>query len=86
MWLKPAIVILFIALCISLFSGLIFLSKDQGSSKRTWTALGIRLGIAATMMGLIVYGIYSGQLGSNAPWDQGRYGAKAPVEIQQTAE
>lgn len=76
MWLKPAIVILFIALCISLFSGLVMLSKDQGGSRRTWWALMIRLSLATTMMGLIIYGIYTGQLGSNAPWDRDRYGGE----------
>ena len=69
MWLKILIIILFIALVISLFTGLNFLIKDQGSTRRTWHALGVRLGLAALLMGLLFYGVYTGQLGSNAPWD-----------------
>ncbi len=70
MWLKVVIVVLFIALCISLFSGLFFLIKDQGKTMRTVNSLGVRLAIAAAMMGLLIYGFYSGELGSKAPWDQ----------------
>ncbi|MGB1908192.1 MAG: DUF2909 domain-containing protein [Spongiibacter sp.] len=70
MWIKVVIVVLFIALCISLFSGLFFLVKDQGKTMRTVNSLGVRLAIAATMMGFLLYGIYTGELGSNAPWDQ----------------
>lgn len=69
MGLKIAIIILFIALVISLFSSLTFLLKDKGATKRTWHALSVRLTIAAVLMGLIIYGMYTGQLGSNAPWD-----------------
>lgn len=70
MWLKTVIVVLFIALVISLFSSLAFLIKDKGSTKRTWHTLGIRLVLASLLMGFLIYGIYTGQLGSNAPWDQ----------------
>ena len=70
MWLKIVIVILFIALVTSLFTGLNFLIKDQGTSQRTWHSLSVRLALAALLMGFLFYGIYTGQLGSNAPWDQ----------------
>lgn len=79
MWLKIAIVVLFIALCISLFSGLFFLLKDRGSSMRTWQSLSVRLCIAAALMGLLFYGFYTGQLGSKAPWDQ-RYISETPSQ------
>jgi hypothetical protein len=69
MWLKIIIVLLFIALVASLFSGYIFLLKDKGTTKRTWNSLSVRLALAALMMGVLIYGVYTGQLGSKAPWD-----------------
>ncbi|NIB39525.1 twin transmembrane helix small protein [Pseudomaricurvus alkylphenolicus] len=72
MWLKIIIVILFIAVLVSLSSALVFLLKDMGSrSKRTLYALGIRVGLAATLLACIFYGLATGQLGSSAPWDAG---------------
>lgn len=70
MWLKAVIIVLFVALVISLFSGLAFLIKDKGKTMRTWHSLGVRLVLAALLMGFLFYGVYTGQLGSNAPWDQ----------------
>ncbi|HSB96175.1 MAG TPA: DUF2909 domain-containing protein [Spongiibacteraceae bacterium] len=69
MWIKVIIVLLFIALVVSLFSGYVFLLKDRGSSYRTWNSLSVRLILAALLMGFLIYGVYTGQLGSNAPWD-----------------
>lgn len=69
MWLKVVIVLLFIALVVSLFSGYIFLLKDKGTTKRTWNSLGVRLILAVLMMGFLIYGVYTGRLGSKAPWD-----------------
>ncbi len=69
MWLKVIIVLLFIALVASLFSGYVFLLKDKGSSFRTWNSLSVRLTLAALLMGFVIYGVYTGRLGSNAPWD-----------------
>lgn len=70
MWLKPAIVIVFLALLLSLGSGLVFLFKDKGEGKRTLWALGIRVSLAAILLALITYGVLSGQLQSNAPWSR----------------
>lgn len=71
MWLKVLIVILFIAVVISLSSALVFLMKDVGNSrKRILYALGIRVSLAAALVGAIIYGFLSGQLGSTAPWDK----------------
>jgi len=70
MLLKIIIVILFIGVVISLTSSLVFLLKDIDSpTKRTVYALGIRVGLASLLMMTIFYGLYSGQLGSSAPWD-----------------
>lgn len=70
MLLKIIIIILFIGVVVSLTSGLIFLLKDiESPTKRTVYALGIRIGLASLLMMTIFYGLYSGQLGSSAPWD-----------------
>ena len=68
MWLKPAIAIVFFLLVVSLSSGLFFLFKDQGKSKRTLYSLGTRVVLAAILLTLIAYGALTGQLKSNAPW------------------
>ena len=71
MELKIIIVVLFIALLISLTSGLVFLLKDiESPSKRTLYAMGTRITLASLLMGTIFYGLYTGQLGSGAPWDK----------------
>jgi len=72
MWIKVVIVLLFIALVVSLFSGYVFLLKDRGTTNRTWNSLTVRLVLAALLMGFLVYGVYTGQLGSKAPWDAQR--------------
>ena len=69
MWLKVIILLLFAGLLISLASGLIFLIKDKGETRRTWHSLSFRLVLAFLMMGFLIYGVMTGQLGSKAPWD-----------------
>jgi succinate dehydrogenase/fumarate reductase cytochrome b subunit len=65
MLLKSIIVILFIAILISLFTGLRFLVKDLGDSKsRVLHSLGMRVTLAALLIGTIVYGVFTGQIGS----------------------
>ena len=71
MLLKVIIIILFIGVVASLFGGLNFLVKDMGNAnKRVLYALGIRIGLAALLIDCVVYGTYSGQLNSTAPWDR----------------
>lgn len=71
MFLKTIIVVLFIAVVVSLFSGLNFLVKDLGNAKkRLLYSLGLRIGLAALLLATIVYGAYTGQLNSTAPWDR----------------
>lgn len=72
MWIKPAIVILLILLLISLASGFVFLMKDVGSTRRTYYALGVRVTLAAMLLAVLVYGFYTGELRSKAPWDVAR--------------
>jgi uncharacterized membrane protein len=68
--LKVLIFLVMIAMVISLFSGLVFLFKDSNrpESKRTLYALGIRVSLAITLLLLIGYGLYTGELGVHAPW------------------
>jgi hypothetical protein len=68
--LKLTIFVVFIALLGSLFGGFMFLVKDQGSSLRTLHSLGLRLFLALVLIALLVFGIRSGQLQSQAPWAQ----------------
>ena len=68
MWLKIAILIVFAGLVISLFSGLVFLLKDQGHTRRTLHSLGLRVTLAAILMVLVIFGLATGRLESQAPW------------------
>jgi len=70
MALKIIVVVLFIGLVVSLTSSLVFLLKDiESPKKRALYALGARITLAALLMMTIFYGLYTGQLGSGAPWD-----------------
>lgn len=62
-----------LALVASLGSGFYFLMIDQGdrTKRRTFHSLGVRLSLAATLVGLIVYGVATGRLGHRNPWDAG---------------
>lgn len=63
--LKLLIVILLFAVIVSLFSGLFFLVKDQGQTKRTVNALTVRVTLSVMLLGLITYALISGQLAIN---------------------
>ena len=67
--LKVIIIILLIAIILSLASGAVFFFKDQGGSKRTLYALGIRITLAILLIICLVYGVLSGQFRLGAPWD-----------------
>lgn len=75
--LKFLIVLFMVMLVASLFSGFYFLMVDQGdvNKRRTFNSLGVRLGLALGLMGLIIYGVATGQLGHRNPWDGGPRGA-----------
>ncbi|MBP8184512.1 MAG: twin transmembrane helix small protein [Pseudomonas sp.] len=66
--LKAAIVILLLATVASLFSGLVFLVKDQGHGSRLVNALTLRVTLAGLTLALISWGFYSGQLVSHVSW------------------
>ena len=69
--LKGLIVLLMIALVVTLGAGLYFLMIDQGAVKKTRlvNSLRVRVSIAGTLMALIAYGVATGQLGNQSPWD-----------------
>lgn len=77
MFLKFLIVLLLLALLFSLGAGFYFLMVDQGDirKRRLFNSLGVRLTLAVTLMVLIVYGVSSGKLRSQAPWE--RHGAQS---------
>ena len=79
MWIKPLIVILLVLLLISLGSSFVFLMKDQGATRRTLRGLGVRVSLATALIGVIAYGMYTGQLRSNAPWSAALAGKGAVV-------
>lgn len=68
MWLKLAILALLLAIVVSLFSGLLFLVKDNKGSTRVVSALSVRIGLTVAVMLLIAYGFWSGQFVWNTPW------------------
>ncbi len=80
--LKTAIVLLMVALVASLGSGFYYLMIDQGAKdkRRTLNSLGVRLALAICLMGLIIYGVATGQLGNRNPWDAG----PQPVSTQKS--
>lgn len=71
--LKSLIIIFMVALVVTLASGAYFLLVDQGDKRkrRLLNSLGVRLGLAVGLMGLVIYGVATGQLGHPNPWDAG---------------
>lgn len=82
MYLKVIIFILLMGVIASLASGLYFLFKDseKPESRRLLHALGVRITLAAALLGTIFYGLYTGQLrlGTHAPWHHYESAAQAP--------
>lgn len=66
--LKVIIVILLIAIILSLGSGAVFFFRNQGESRRTLHALGVRVTLAVLLVLCLTYGVLSGELTLNAPW------------------
>lgn len=64
MLLKPLIAFVFLAMVASLAAGAGFLIKDGGRSRRVLVSLKLRVGLAALLMTLLVYGFYIGDLAS----------------------
>ncbi|EKT4467803.1 twin transmembrane helix small protein [Pseudomonas juntendi] len=66
--LKAAIVLMLLATIASLFSGLVFLVKDDDQSTRLLKALTVRVTLATLTIALVAWGLISGQLVSHAPF------------------
>ncbi|MEO1767001.1 twin transmembrane helix small protein [Thiobacter aerophilum] len=61
--LYRSLVVAFLVVIIgSLFSALLFLLKDKGSTERTVKALTVRIGVSITLFGLLMAGFYFGVL------------------------
>jgi uncharacterized membrane protein len=72
MLLKVLIVILLLALLASLGTGFYFLMVDQGDvhKRRLFNSLGMRLTLAVMLIAVLIYGVSTGKLRSQAPWEQ----------------
>ncbi len=62
---KILIIINLILILISLFSGVIFLARDNGKSNRIVTSLTIRVALSICLICLLLIGYYSGNLQPN---------------------
>lgn len=51
---------MFVLILISLFSGLVFLLKDSGESRRTVTSLAFRVGLSAFLLVLLAVSAFMG--------------------------
>jgi len=69
-----------LALVASLASGFYYLMIDQGDKtrRRLYNSLGVRLGLALTLAALLVYGVSTGQIGRDNPWDGGPEAEQGP--------
>ena len=63
--LKAGIVIALLAIVASLFSGLVFLTRDGGQSRRTLRALTWRIGLSVGLFLLILLAVATGVLEPN---------------------
>ena len=63
--LKAGIVIALLAIVASLFSGLVFLTRDGGQSRRTLRALTWRIGLSVGLFALILLAVATGALETN---------------------
>ena len=66
--LKAAIVLMLLATIASLFSGLLFLVRDEGHGSRVVGVLTVRVGLSAITVALVAWCFYSGQLVSHVTW------------------
>ncbi len=62
MLLKVLIALVFLAMLASLAAGAGFLLRDEAASRRLLVSLKLRVALAATLLGLLFYGFYSGGL------------------------
>lgn len=60
--MKILLVILLCMVLLSLFSGLYFMYKDKGKSRRVVNALTIRIGLSVLIIVIVIVGYFSGML------------------------
>ncbi len=60
--MKILLVILLCMVLLSLFSGLYFMYKDKGKSRRVVNALTIRIGLSMLIIVIVIVGYFSGML------------------------
>lgn len=58
--MKIVLVVLLVLVIISLFSGLFFMYRDKGQSKRTVMALTIRVALSITIFAIVIAGYFFG--------------------------
>jgi hypothetical protein len=58
--MKIILVVLLMLVVISLFSGLYFMYRDKGKSRRTVIALTIRVALSVTIFAIIIVGYFMG--------------------------
>lgn len=64
------IAVLLVGILIALGVGFYFFFKDQGRSRRVMYALGVRVTLAVLLMITVLYGIMTGELTLQTPWNQ----------------
>lgn len=60
MLFKILIVILLLAILASLTSGLVFLIRDRGESRRTVRSLTVRIALSVALFALLIFGFATG--------------------------
>ena len=63
MFIKIAIICIFLLIVASLFSALFYLSKDEGTGERTVRALTVRISLSLALFALLMLGYYTGAIG-----------------------
>ncbi|MDR9424658.1 MAG: twin transmembrane helix small protein [Pseudomonadota bacterium] len=63
--LKIAIVVLLLAVIVSLFSGLFFLIRDGGRTRRVVNSLAIRVTLSVLLLLLVLVSLWTGDLTLN---------------------
>ena len=68
MWLKILVILVLIAMLYSLAVGFYGLMKDRSGSPRLIWSLTARIACAGIILGLVAYGLSTGDLHISAPW------------------
>ena len=59
--------IVFLCVVISLWLSFFFMMRDKGSKNRMVNTLFVRVGLSALLIGMLIYGYYSGELSISPP-------------------